>query len=412
MTDRSSVKVSQLSSYISSLLKRDQFLNDISVVGEVSGLTITNSIIYFSLKDDNAILKCIVFRNNFTKLVNLIDEGKKIHARGSVSVYEKSSSYQFIVRDIKVDGEGELFKKYLELKAKLEKEGLFDNKHKKSLPNFPSKLGIITSKTGAAYHDVLKVLSRRYPQINISLFPALVQGQFSSDSVIRGLKFFENEYPVDLILVTRGGGSFEDLNSFNDEELVRYAYTMKTPLVAAIGHQIDSSLIEYVADFRAATPTEAAELISPSNLDMKNLLVDKISRLKRSSLDKYKEIESELSHLNSRLKNTHPLFKYELYLEKLNNKKNYMDLLFKGNLSRYENNLDVYFSKLASFDNSKILQRGYSITTKNGHLIKCSLEVKEGDSIKTYLSNGEIESKVILRSHNEDWIKRLWEIFK
>lgn len=256
------VSVSQLNSYIKRVLATDPILGNITVTGEVSNLTKHSSgHWYFALKDENSTVKCFLARDRVTRLRYDISAGMKILASGSISVYEPGGYYSLYVRDIDVEGEGELQKAFDNLKKKLEAEGLFDEKHKRTIPDKPKRIGVVTSSTGAAIHDIITTVKRRNPMVDVLLYPCLVQGPDAAASIAEGIAVLNDRFPdLDLIICGRGGGSAEDLWAFNEEHLVRAVYNSRIPVISAVGHEVDFVLTDFAADLRGATPTAAAEL--------------------------------------------------------------------------------------------------------------------------------------------------------
>ncbi len=258
------ISVSQLNSYVKSLLKSDMLLSQLSIKGEISNFVHHRSgHMYLDLKDDSSKIRCVFFKWDNKKMNTTLKDGDEIVATGHVDYYEKEGSLQFYIKNVEIEGSGLLFKKFQELKDKLDKEGLFKETLKKQLPINPKRIGVITASTGAAIHDIINVAIRRNPGVNLVLYPSLVQGNDAPAQLIERLKYLD-DYNVDVIIIGRGGGSFEDLNAFNDELLARTVFECQTPIVSAVGHEIDFSIIDFVADKRAATPSEAAEIVVPN----------------------------------------------------------------------------------------------------------------------------------------------------
>ena len=278
-------KVKEVSKYISNVLRRDSFLSNISVEGEVSNFKKSGGHSYFSIKDDEAMLKCVVFKTiPIAQSLNLTD-GQKVVVTGTVMTYEKGSYYQILCKNVEEVGRGNLYEQFLALKEKLSKEGLFNSELKKPIPKFPKNIGVVTAKNGAAIRDILNTLRRRYRIANIYFYPAKVQGIGASDEIALGVKYLDSLDFIDTIIVGRGGGSFEDLNAFNDENLIRTIFNCKKPVISAVGHEIDTMLTDYVADKRAATPTAGAELSSVSMDEIKEFLNQAEKKLNKNILE-------------------------------------------------------------------------------------------------------------------------------
>lgn len=270
---KAAFNVSELNSYIKKLISMDYILRDINITGEVTNLNVhSNGNIYFSLKDKYARIDAMASRDDVN--IQLFD-GAKVMAKGTVTYYDRSGRIFLYVSEIELDGRGNLYQKYLELKEKLSKEGLFDYSHKKKIKRYPSSIGLITSTSGAAIKDVINLFRKRNKSSDIYVFPSLVQGESASENLIRGIKYFNEKEKVDTIIIARGGGSFEDLFVFNDENLAREIFASKIPIISAVGHEVDFTICDFVADLRAATPTNAAELSTISEDELKDYLLKK-----------------------------------------------------------------------------------------------------------------------------------------
>lgn len=270
---KAAFNVSELNSYIKKLISMDYILRDINITGEVTNLNVhSNGNIYFSLKDKYARIDAMASRDDVN--IQLFD-GAKVMAKGTVTYYDRSGRIFLYVSEIELDGRGNLYQKYLELKEKLSKEGLFDYSHKKKIKRYPSSIGLITSTSGAAIKDVINLFRKRNKSSDIYVFPSLVQGESASENLIRGIKYFNEKEKVDTIIIARGGGSFEDLFVFNDENLAREIFASNIPIISAVGHEVDFTICDFVADLRAATPTNAAELSTISEEELKDYLLKK-----------------------------------------------------------------------------------------------------------------------------------------
>lgn len=286
---KAAFNVSELNSYIKKLISMDYILRDINITGEVTNLNVhSNGNIYFSLKDKYARIDAMASRDDVN--IQLFD-GAKVMAKGTVTYYDRSGRIFLYVSEIELDGKGNLYQKYLELKEKLSKEGLFDPSHKKKIKSYPSSIGLITSTSGAAIKDVINLFRKRNKSSDIYVFPSLVQGESASENLIRGIKYFNEKEKVDTIIIARGGGSFEDLFVFNDENLAREIFASKIPIISAVGHEVDFTICDFVADLRAATPTNAAELSTISEDELKDYLLKK-----KVELNNLMEKKLNLSH--------------------------------------------------------------------------------------------------------------------
>ena len=311
---RSAFNVSELNNYIKKLISMDYILSDINITGEVTNLNFhKNGNVYFSLKDKFARIDAMADLSDIN--IDLFD-GAKVMAKGTVTYYDRSGRVFLYISQMELDGKGKLYQEYLNLKEKLEREGLFDTSHKKKLSPYPSSIGLITSTSGAAIKDVINIFRKRNKSCDIYVYPSLVQGHFAAESLISGIKYFNEERKVDSIIIARGGGSFEDLFVFNDESLAREIYASKIPIISAVGHEIDYTICDFVADLRAATPTNAAELVTRSEgeiiseLDKKktelNNLIEKrlnYNRLKLLNLYKNISIKNQIYKINQMTRN-------------------------------------------------------------------------------------------------------------
>ena len=287
------LSVTEVSNYVANVFEAEEMLHDISVRGEVSGFQIKSGIAYFSLKDSNCIISCIAFgAEKFGEIKN----GDDVLAVGTVRYYAKGGRLNFNVYKLEPYGMGDIYKQFLLLKEKLEKEGLFDIKHKKPLPENIKTIGVVSSSTGAVIHDIIDVSTRRNPSINIKLFPAKVQGEGADLTIIDGLEYFENT-DVEVVIVARGGGSYEDLQPFNSEALARKVYECNKVIVSAVGHETDYTIIDFVADLRAPTPSAAAEIVTQDVLvlrqNIENLRYDLVSNFE-NLVNKKLELLQEL----------------------------------------------------------------------------------------------------------------------
>lgn len=368
-------------------------LSNLQIEGEISNFNRHKSgHLYFSLKDNKSLIKCVMFKGDAVNSPSTLSEGQKVIAQGYVSIYEKSGEYQLYVKKIKDDGLGELYEAYEKLKTKLEKEGLFHNKYKKDLPFLPKKIGIVTSPTGAAVHDIINIIKRRFPPCDIKIYPSLVQGANASKEIIKALKYLDKVEDIEVIILARGGGSMEDLFCFNDEALARCLFNLKTPLVAAIGHETDFTISEFVADLRAPTPSAAAELVVPDSFYLKDSLSKEYSNLKneyKKHLDyKYKE----MSIFKKDLKYNNPYFK-------LRNDKQELNMLYKDLVSLMDNKMNIRSKMLIKLENDlKLLNpilalesgHGILLNTK-GHIIKSIDQINENEEIDIRLKDGKVK---------------------
>lgn len=409
--------VTAVTRYIKHKIESDVNLRKIYMKGEISNFKAHSSgHFYFSIKDENSVIKAIMFSSNAKKLGFIPTEGMKILVTGTISLYEATGNYQIYVDELIEDGIGNLYIAFEKLKEKLSKEGLFDLKYKKEIPKYPTKIGIVTASTGAAIRDILSTIKRRYPICETYLFPCLVQGDTAPLDIVKKLNQAEN-FGVDVIIVGRGGGSFEDMNCFNNEEVARTVFKMNTPVISAVGHEIDYTIIDFVADLRAPTPTGAAEMAVPNLFDLFNLLKQYNIRLnevvlkninyKKLIMDKIKTsfvIKNPLLMFNTKKQDLD--YKQEkinnILKEKINNKKEKINLIKNSYVIKnpeiiYKNkkqNFIRLIEKVEILNPMSVLKRGYTITYKNEKVIKSVEDLKINDLIKINYFDGYIEAKI------------------
>ena len=396
--------VSQLNKYVKSILESDGKLKYIYLKGEISNLTIHyTGHIYFSLKDENqCTIKAVMFASKANFLKFTPKSGMKVVLRGSVTLYEKTGSYQINADEMYPDGAGALNLAYEQLKNKLQNEGLFDTSHKKPLPKFPQKIGVITSPTGAAVQDMMLILKRRYPIAQIIMCPVLVQGENAAVDLTNAVKKFNALKCADVIIIGRGGGSIEDLWAFNDEMLARAIYECEIPIVSAVGHETDFTICDFVADVRASTPSAAAELVSSvtneNMLSQTETLINKMQSAVKRRLQF--ELQRYEKSANARaLKNPDDIIKNrQIKLDVLNEK---IKGIYLKKLSAEKEKFAELSAKLDTLSPLKILARGYSVTKKDGHIINSISQVNPNDKIEVVLSDGNIKCTVTGGHENE-----------
>lgn len=387
--------VTELNNRIKSLIDGDRVLSAVSVTGEISNLTDHRSgHLYFTLKDSDAQIKAVMFRSARAKLKFVPEEGMKITVRGSVSLYPQGGSVQLYVNNMAPDGVGALYKAYEQLKEKLAAEGLFSEEFKKPIPRFPSKIGVITSPTGAAVRDIINVTGRRYPLASVYLYPALVQGDGSEQSLISALDYLDKAGFCDVIIIGRGGGSIEDLWSFNSERLARRIFGARTPIISAVGHETDFTICDFVADMRAPTPSAAAEISVPDIRDI-TLAIDNISERIEGALLRVAERKRERFE---RIKERDVLRKPDMIFEGARRKTaelslasvNYIRSILNEKFSKF----GVLSGKADALSPLSVLKRGYSVTSVNGKLLSSVSDVEIGADINIALSDGKLSASV------------------
>lgn len=388
--------VSQLNRYISFKLKEDIKLRGILVRGEISGFTnhYKTGHFYFTLKDKDAAVKAVMFNSFASRLKFMPENGMSVTVSGSVQVFERDGVYQLYVTDIQPDGAGALFVAFEQLKDKLMKEGLFDEAHKKQLPAYPKKIGIVTSFGAAALQDMLNIISRRYPIAEVTVFGAAVQGDTAPDSVSRALKYADC-CGLDLIIVGRGGGSAEDLFCFNSEKIARAVYECKTPVISAVGHETDTTIIDFVSDLRAPTPSAAAELAVPDISVMRAALEGykrKLYEAFSGYIDRlYNETDKRLRSLSAH--SPYAVLEKNEKILSLTEKR--LEAASKRCFGGYENRLARAAERLELVSPLKIMSKGYALVySENGKMIKSSADAECG-RIKIRFSDGFVSAEII-----------------
>lgn len=389
------LEVSEVNEYIKKVFLDDPILNSVKVRGEISNFKIHSSgHVYLTLKDNKSKIRCMIYRSDYNKDLKL-DNGSKIVADGYISNYVSDGSYQLYIKNVSLEGVGNLYLEFLKLKEKLDKEGLFSSYYKKPIPRFPKSIGVVTSETGAVIRDIINVISRRYPKVAIKLYPALVQGKDSVSSLIAGINFFNLEYPVDTIIIGRGGGSLEELWSFNDEDLARAIFASSIPVISAVGHETDFTICDFVSDERAPTPSAAAEIATPNLADLlreqdlmakrmtnsiNNRIILEKHRL-RSSMDRFSQYADRYM-LGDRY------IALDMILDKI-------DSSFTKYIQKKREEMNLYGVKMSSLNPFSIFDRGYSIAEKEGRIVSTIRDIDQGDKLKINLKDGKLDCQVV-----------------
>jgi len=387
--------VSELTKYVRVILE-DSFPN-VWVEGEISNYILHSSgHMYFTIRDADATLKCAMFKRSNEKLKFHPANGMKVICLGSISVYAARGDYQLIVKEVEPKGVGALQLQFEQLKQKLRKEGLFDEARKVKIPFLPTVIGIVTSPTGAAIRDILNVARRRFSNVEIIIYPVRVQGDGAKDEIASAVRDFNKFGGVDVIIVTRGGGSIEDLWAFNEEVVARAIYDSDIPVISAVGHEIDYTISDFTADFRAPTPSAAAELVIPNKDDLVNLLGVNVTRLKNALVGKLEFLAERLAALKDNYILRQPLNIVTQYEQKIDDLRKDMALGIDHIVKMRNERFGTLAGKLSVLNPLSILGRGYSVTTgvADGAIIKDSKSMKKGDEVETRLGRGSFVSRV------------------
>lgn len=389
--------VSQLNNYIKTLVDRDEFLNNVYIKGEISNFKRHyTGHLYFTLKDGEALIKCVMFKTYTSYLKFEPQDGMSVLILGTVAVYERDGVYQIYAKGMEADGLGALHVAYEQLKEKLEAKGMFDEKHKKKIPVLPKSIGVVTSKTGSVIKDIINVTTRRFPKVNIKIFPAAVQGEGAAETIVNGIKYFNELKNVDTIIIARGGGSLEDLWPFNEEITANAIFESKIPVISAVGHETDFTIADFVADLRAPTPSAAGELAVPDiheiNWKLANInrsLVNLLNKKIEIMAQRYKRVMNSIVFKNPTNGIRQRAMSVDVYVQRIENAIQIKNKNVKINLTKL-------ISKLDGLSPLKTLSRGYSIVqNKEEKVIKSVNDVKSGDKINLILTDGNVDAQVI-----------------
>lgn len=390
------ITVTDLNSYIKQKVDGDEFLNNVLVKGEISNFkNHYTGHMYFTLKDENSLIKCIMFKSYASNLKFMPKDGMKVMIIGTVSVFERDGVYQIYCKAMQEDGMGSLHLAYEELKNKLEKQGLFAQEHKKEIPKMPKCIGVLTSNTGSVIRDIINVSTRRNPNVYIKLLPVPVQGSGAAEKIVEAIEMMNEKNLADVIIIARGGGSLEDLWPFNEEIVARAIYNSKLPVISAVGHETDFTIADFVADLRAPTPSAAAELTVPNISDIIIKLENYNNTLK---INLKKKIELMRLRYEKCLANR--VFKEPM--QKINEKYMVIDIHIRTMKNRIDSKLKKerskfteVVSKIDALSPLKTLTRGYSITTKESKLIKSVNQLQQNDEIQLRFIDGVAKAKII-----------------
>ena len=389
------ITVTQINKYIGSVLKSDRNLQGIMVKGEISNFTLhwKSGHMYFTLKDRESAIKCVMFASAASRLKFAPEDGMAVICSGSISVYERDGAYQLYVNDILPEGAGAANVALEQLKKKLAKEGIFDTAHKRPMPSFPRKIGVVTSLSGAAVRDVINVLTRRYPLCEVYAVDALVQGEGAPDSVCRGILKAEAA-GCDIVIVGRGGGSSEDLSAFNTEKVAYAVYNCKVPVISAVGHETDISVTDLAADLRAPTPSAAAELAVPDISSLYEKIGILEHRMQRSALAVLDKSADRFIAMNSRLTAQSPENRLKLSGERLNSLEKRIDSAISHYMERLGSQLAANIGRLESLSPLKVLSRGYSLVYRDEKLLNTSEGLSVGETVDIRFGNGSAKAEI------------------
>ena len=394
--DAIAVSVTDLNLYIKEKIAGDEALSAVVVKGEISNFkNHYTGHLYFTLKDEKSLIKCIMFKSYADRLNFKPKDGMKVMVFGSVSVFERDGIYQIYVKAMKEDGKGDLYEAYEKLKADLEKEGLFDESHKKNIPLKPNIIGVLTSQTGSVIRDIINVSTRRNPNTYIRLLPVPVQGPGAAEEIARGIKLMNAKKLADVLIIGRGGGSLEDLWPFNEEIVARAIYNSEIPIISAVGHETDFTIADFVADLRAPTPSAAAELANPDIYELKEKIDSYKQRSKLALKKKLEVMRLRIDKINASQVFKEPYRKINDYSLELDKNIKSLEVSIKNILSKSKSEFAEKVAKLDALSPLKTLTRGYSITEKNGKVITSKDDLSKDDEIQLRFFDGEKQAKII-----------------
>lgn len=384
--------VSQLNAYMKRLVEGQNALGDIWIKGEISNFKEHYSgHLYITLKDDGGVLKAVMFKSAASSLTFKPEDGMRVLARGRIGVYEQSGTYQLYINEMTPDGIGELYIAYEKLKKRLAEEGLFDEKAKKPIPKYPERVGVVTATTGAAVRDIINVITRRFPYCEIIIYPSLVQGAGAKENIVEAIEYFNEHNLCDTLIVGRGGGSIEDLWAFNEEEVARAIYSSKIPIISAVGHETDFTIADFVADLRAPTPSAAAEIAVPSQIELSAAISSMTGRIKTAELNYIKKLKLK----SENLKPKSPQNMIDDMRQKCDNMLHQAEKSFRLTVSEKKKIMSELCGKLDAMSPLAVLKRGYAIAEdeENG-IIKRVADLRIGEIFKLTLSDGSLKCEV------------------
>ncbi len=393
---------SAVNNYLKTILEKDKYLSFFKIKGEISNLKYhSNGNLYFSVKDDNAQINCIMFKSYANSLDEKFQEGDQVEIDGSLYLYVKMGQYNINARAMKKAGVGDLFVEYERLKKEFELKGYFDQEHKQSLPKFPQTIGVITAKTGAAVQDILTTLKRRYPLAKVLIYSTLVQGTRAKTDIANNIKRANDEQSCDVLIVGRGGGSIEDLWAFNEAVVVEAIWNSNIPIISSVGHETDTTLSDYVADFRAPTPTAAAEIATPNIEEIKQNLVGLKQTAEKSLKSKYNDRKLKLEMVVNNQYYQNPLVNFEMEMQQVSSELKLREQAMLAKLQYLDGNLSNQKDLIDSLNPLTILSKGYSVSKVESQIIKSVKQINVGDTLTVEYADGNISATVIEKELNE-----------
>lgn len=389
------VTVSTLNQYIKNKIAEDEYLNNILVKGEISNFkNHYTGHMYFTLKDENSLIKCIMFKSYAQKLNFMPKDGMKVFLLGGVSVFERDGVYQIYVKAMEEDGVGDLYAKYQEMKNRLEEQGFFEEEHKMPIPMMPKVIGVLTSQTGSVIRDIINVSTRRNPNVVIRLLPVPVQGEGAAEKIAEGIQYMNRNKLADVMILARGGGSLEDLWPFNEEIVAHSIYHSEIPIISAVGHETDFTIADFVADLRAPTPSAAAELAVPDVYEVKQKIASYQNRLRMSLIKKVQIMKLRYEKSMSSFVFKEPTRRIQENYIRIDNLVKRMENFMQVKQEKEKIKYAKLIAKLDAYSPLKTLARGYSITQKEGKVIKTKAQLQTGDIVDIRFEDGSKKAMI------------------
>jgi len=395
MMEHNVISVSQINEYIKSRMDNDEFLSFLCISGEISNYKLYPSgHHYFSLKDAGGALRCVMFKGSAMKLRFKPENGMKVLAFGRISVFPRDGAYQLYCEQLTPDGIGDLYTAFEQLKTRLQQEGLFDSEHKKPIPTYPQRIAVITSSAGAAIHDMLRILGTRYPLAKVILLPVRVQGIEAPAEICGAIRYVNRHNIADVIITGRGGGSIEDLWAFNDEKLAYTIFQSQIPVISAVGHEPDVTISDYVADLRAATPSNAAELVVPDQCELRERLVSTHQRMQQAIMRLIKLNRQKVDSIKSSRVLRSPISYLEDQRMLLDHRQKEMKALVDRTIAAKRKDFVKLAAALDAMSPLKVLSRGYSVVKKDDAIVSDICDLTPGDRVTVMLEHGEFDAQV------------------
>lgn len=387
--------VSAINQFIKNMFSREYALSVVFVKGEISNCKYHSSgHIYFTLKDSSSAIACVMFKGDRRGLEFQLSDGQEVIIGGEISVYERDGKYQLYAKKITLAGDGILYEKYEQLKKKLEQKGYFDESHKKSLPRYVKRVGIVTAETGAAIQDMINISSRRNPYVQLILYPAKVQGEGASETIVKGIRYLDR-YGVDVIIVGRGGGSIEDLWAFNEENTARAIYECDTPVVSAVGHETDTTIADYVADMRAPTPSAAAEIVVYDVRRVLEEIYQYKERFMRNMFDRIDGARQEFAYVEKRLRMYNPVNQVNQKRQYVTDMEDKLTQMMESIIKDKKYHLELLAGRLDGMSPLKRLESGFAYCSgPDGKMLGSVKQINPGDSVDITLADGKISAEV------------------